>query len=299
MNGYGGQAEVIRGKFSLTRDRGILVPVDGVRTPDLTYLRYHLEPLLRELAVGRRVDGRKNHYTKIYPGTVASVRLRLPSDRSGALDYELMTQVGEHLRAVEQRQRRVKQALDAIRTASVTIPCSEPSRTVSLGDRRLFELSIGLRVLRSQHVAQGIPVYSANVRQPFGYVAQSNIGDFTGDSLIWGIDGVFDWNLIPAKTPFATTDHCGRLLIKEKSLDPQYLLWALRASRSAYGFDRVYRANLSNVGSSIELPVPLDADGQFSLARQRDIARRHGEIDALRTTAVNVLGGVAEARLRL
>lgn len=97
----------------------------------------------------------------------------------------------------------------------VVIRCPEPFRIVGLGDLELFDLSIGNRVLRKEHVDDGIPVYSANVRRPFGCIAESNLTDFSAFSLIWGIDGVFDWNLIPAGQPFATTDHSGRLQLRD------------------------------------------------------------------------------------
>lgn len=297
MNGYGGRVEIINGKFSATRDRGVLVPIEGIRVPDLTYLKYQLGPLLDELAVGRRVPGRKNNYTKIYPGTVKGVLLSLPADEHGNLDYESMHLAGERLRAIEQRHTVVKRILESVQTADVVIPCSPPFVTVSLGDEKLFDLSIGSRVLRSEHTSEGVPVYSANVRQAFGYIGKSNLQDFAQDSLIWGIDGVFDWNLIPHGQPFATTDHCGRVLIKDPMIDSEYLLWALRSTRSSYGFDRVFRASLGNLKRSVEVPIPLDAMGQFSIERQRELARQHHQVNEMRDTALNVVSEVAEARL--
>jgi len=299
MNGYAGRMEIIDGKFSATRDRGVLVPKEGVSIPDLTYLKYQLEPLLSELAVGRRVEGRRNKYTKIYSGTVKDVQVNLPTDAKGKLDYKAMQLAGEHLRTVEQRHTSVKRILESIQAADVVIPCPPPFRVVSLGDEELFDLSIGTRVLLSQNTGVGIPVYSASVRKVFGYTNVSNLADFEQDSLLWGIDWVFDWNLILAGQEFATTDHCGRLLIKDPSIDSEYLLWALRSTRSAYGFDRVFRASLGNVKRSVEIPIPVDAKGQYDLDRQRDIAAQHRQIEALRHTALSSLSEVAQARLDL
>jgi hypothetical protein len=297
MNGYAGRTDIIDGSFSATRDRGVLVPLEGVMIPDLTYLKYQLEPVLSELAVGRRVEGRQNKYTKIYPGTVKDVLVSLPTDEEGNLDYEAMRLAGARLRAIEQRQTAVKRMLESVQSADVVIPCPEPFRVVSLGDEELFDLSIGTRVLLSQNTGEGIPVYSASVQRIFGYTDTSNLTDFEQDSLIWGIDWVFDWNLIPADHPFTTTDHCGRLLIKDPLIDTEYLLWALRSTRSSYGFDRVFRASLGNVKRIVEVPIPVDANGQFDINKQQDIAAQHRQIDLLRTTALRALTEVAQARM--
>lgn len=297
MNGYAGRMEIIDGKFSATRDRGVLVPLEGVEIPDLTYLKYQLEPLLSDLAVGRRVPGLRNSYTKIYPGTVGPVLVSLPIDAAGELDYEEMRLAGERLRRIEEKHAVVRRRLQAIQSADVAIPCDEPFREISLGDKTLFDLSIGNRVLLGQDTGEGVPVYSASVRRIFGYTHTSNLYDFEQDSLIWGIDWVFDWNRIPADRPFATTDHCGRLLIKHSGIDSEYLLWALRSTRSSYGFDRVFRASLSNVRLNVTVAVPVDAEGQFDLTRQRAIAAQHRQIDALRATALKALTEVAQVRL--
>lgn len=299
MNGYAGRMEIINGKFSATRDRGVLVPIEDVTIPDLTYLKYQLEPLLSELAVGRRVAGRRNKYTKIYSGTVKDVQVSLLTGEDGDLDYRAMELAGERLRTIEQRHTSVKRILESIQAADVVIPCPPPFRIVSLGDEELFDLSIGDRVLLSQSTGEGAPIYSASVQKIFGYTTVSNLADFEKDSLIWGIDWVFDWNLIPARQEFATTDHCGRLLIKDPSIDSEYLLWALRSTRSSYGFDRVFRASLGNVKRSVEVPIPVDANGQYDITRQREIASQHRQIEALRRTAFSSLSEVAQARLDL
>jgi restriction endonuclease S subunit len=297
MNGYAGRVDIIDDNFSATRDRGILVPKEGVTVPDLTYLKYQLEPLLSELAVGRRVEGRQNKYTKIYPGTVTDILVRLPSDAHGSLDYEAMRLGGKHFQAVEHQHTSVRRMLESIQSADVAIPCAEPFRIVSLGDEELFDLSIGERILLSQTIEGGIPVYSASVRRIFGYSNTSNLTDFEQDSLLWGIDWVFDWNLIPAGQKFATTDHCGRLLIKDPLIDSEYLLWALRSTRSSYGFDRVFRASLGNVKRFAEVPIPLDSNDKYDIDRQREIATQHRQIEALRSTALTSLSEVARARL--
>lgn len=37
-----------------------------------------------------------------------------------------------------------------------------------------------------------IPVYSANVKKPFGFIDKEILKDYTNESVLWGIDG--DWD---------------------------------------------------------------------------------------------------------
>jgi hypothetical protein len=184
--------------------------------------------------------------------------------------------------------------------SSVLVTCEEPYTEISLGDVDLFRLSIGKRVLIAGTVSTGVPVYSANTRGTFGrgFVATSSLTDLTRDSLIWGIDEDLNWNLIAQGTDFVPTDHCGRAEVLHHGLDSEYLLHELRATAEEHGFDRVYRANLDNV-KSVGMRVPTDDDGNFDLARQRELAERYKVVERLKGQVVESINNVTTLRLVL
>ncbi len=121
MNGYGGRVQEVSGKFSANRDRGVLAPRKGVEVPDLTYLRYAMEPVFMASAVGRRVDGRKNDYTKLYPKEAMEQRIPVPIDGRGHHDYATMKALGARLRRIEAAQAAVRRSLEDVLAARVTI----------------------------------------------------------------------------------------------------------------------------------------------------------------------------------
>lgn len=121
MNGYGGRIQEVTGKFSANRDRGVLVPLDGAKIPDLTYLRYAMEPVFMAAAVGRRVDGKRNNYTKLYPDDALVQRIPVPVDKRGNRDYAKMATLGARLRRIETAQVAVRDALEKVLAARVTI----------------------------------------------------------------------------------------------------------------------------------------------------------------------------------
>jgi restriction endonuclease S subunit len=133
----------------------------------------------------------------------------------------------------------------------------------TLEDKRAFTLAIGKRVLNSEVIPDGkIPVFSANVFEPFGYVNEFLRGfeDFSQDSILWGIDGDFMVNFMQKDTPFYPTDHCGVISVLTDKVHPRYLARILEREGRRLGFSRSYRASLDRIGG-ITIAVP-DIDAQ-------------------------------------
>jgi type I restriction-modification system DNA methylase subunit/restriction endonuclease S subunit len=134
---------------------------------------------------------------------------------------------------------------------------SKSNITYKLSNTDIFELSIGKRVLKDEinNEDKGIPVYSANVFEPFGHIEKKLIENFDISSVLWGIDGDWMVNVIPAKEPFYPTDHCGVLRIKSNEVHPKYLAWALQKEGERVRFSRNNRASMDSMrGLSIKAP---------------------------------------------
>lgn len=110
----------------------------------------------------------------------------------------------------------------------------------------IFSFSIGDRVLSKDLTDKGIPVYSANVYKPFGFINKDLLNDFSKPSIIWGIDGNWMVNIIPEQTPFYPTDHIGVLRINDNSkVDYRYLAHKLEQLGNQEKFSRSNRASIS------------------------------------------------------
>ena len=139
--------------------------------------------------------------------------------------------------------------------------------TLRLSNRDLFEISIGRRILNRELVANGdIPVYSANVQEPFGMIDRLLITDFSKSSVLWGIDGDWMVNYIKKGTPFFPTDHCGVIRVDEKALNPHFIMYMLENAGRRAGFSRSYRASIDRIESLTIPAVPLKE--QNSLMKQ-------------------------------
>jgi len=149
-------------------------------------------------------------------------------------------------------------------------------KEVALNDRNYFEIFIGKRVLKSEVFnSQGtIPVYSANVSKSFGFLNESNINDFSHNFILWGIDGKFEFNIIPSGTIFATTDHCGVIKIKDKNILPEYLLFELELQSHLLGFDRTLRSSLANM-EDVVVKIPIDDKNKFDIKQQQKSVQKY------------------------
>ena len=150
---------------------------------------------------------------------------------------------------------------------------------IRLSDSTVFSLSIGKRVLNSDLIANGkIPVYSANVFQPFGYIDKMLISDFNKSSVLWGIDGDWMTNVIAENIPFYPTDHCGFIrILKENIITEKYLAFALNKEGKILGFSRSKRASIDRV-EGITIPLPEFKDQQKELSQIEKLENQIDEV---------------------
>lgn len=121
-------------------------------------------------------------------------------------------------------------------------------KLVKLSNEDEFDVAIGKRVLNNQLSKDNeIPVYSANVNMPFGYIDELLIEDFSMPSVLWGIDGDWMTNYLPAYLPFYPTDHCGVLRCKTDIVNPRYLAHILYVKGKQIGFSRTLRASIDRI----------------------------------------------------
>lgn len=128
---------------------------------------------------------------------------------------------------------------------------------IRLSDKDVFDLSIGKRILNKQLKQDGnIPVYSANVFKPFGYIDKLLFEDFNKSSVIWGIDGDWMVNALDKNILFYPTDHCGILRLKKENIFiEKYVAYALQQAGIEYGFSRSKRASIDRI-ETIKIPIP-------------------------------------------
>lgn len=155
----------------------------------------------------------------------------------------------------------------------------------SLGDEQLFYLRIGKRVLKESLIKhdtpESVPVFSANAIEPFGYVSLPECQPSANNSVLWGIDGNFNFSVMPKGRRYIITDHCGAIDILTERIIPDYLLYALQEEKRNNNFDRSFRASLTNI-RKFQVRIPIKADGSFDVDEQQRIAADYKELRVLK-----------------
>lgn len=161
----------------------------------------------------------------------------------------------------------------------ITPPCAPIDlKTVRLGDALLFDLQIGRRVLKKAVFQKrtGVPLFSANVRKPFGYVANANAGALQFGGALWSLDSDFDCRGVPPGEMYSITDHCGEARILVDNIDPHYLALQIRQAGLAMGFCRDFRPSLGVI-KDLEINLPVDETGAFDLKLMQAWTEFHEE----------------------
>lgn len=137
----------------------------------------------------------------------------------------------------------------------------------SFNDELVFNLFIGKRVLQEEISSKGIPIYSANVYEPFGNIDISendkNVFKSKTKLVTWGIDGDWMVNIMEENRMFYPTDHCGVLEVKIDDILPEYLRYALYSVGKQQRFSRSNRASIQRL-KTLKIQVP-------NLTEQREI----------------------------
>lgn len=146
--------------------------------------------------------------------------------------------------------------IDINRQITRTPDLSKGERLISLADSSLFELKIGKRIVNTQLKKDGpIPVYSANVRTPFGYIDEEIIDDYSTPYIIWGIDGDWQVGFKEKGEKFYPTDHLGYIKVLDKSISPSFLVPLIEEQGKLMGLSRNNRASIKKM-KQIELIIP-------------------------------------------
>ena len=181
----------------------------------------------------------------------------------------------------EQAERTIKKAKESIENGFKDT-FSRADKMFKLSNSDDFEVFIGKRVLKNEIDNPNgiIPIYSANVFEPFGEIDKLFIEDFTQPSVLWGIDGDWMVNYIPANSQFYPTDHCGVIRVKTKEVNPRYLAWVLNEAGKEKRFSRSHRASTDRIkGISIKFPdIKIQNELEKEIIKQEATISRSKEV---------------------
>jgi len=220
---------------------------------------------------------------KLMNNDMAEVKIPLPPIN---VQEQIISDCQEIDDEVEEAKENISNLEQNINQA-ISDSLKQASNAYRLSDSDKFYTAIGKRVLSNEiqdtYAPDLIPVYSANVLKPFGYINQEIFEDYDLASVLWGIDGDWMVNYLPAHQSFFPTDHCGVIRVYTDKVNPKYLAKLLDKAGEAERFSRHHRASTERV-SNLTLSFP-DIDTQNQVCKEIEqmeskIAKYQAIIDA-------------------
>ena len=184
-------------------------------------------------------------------GVINEIKIPLPP-------LDIQQKIVAEIEELEKQEQKAVEEIKKLKEnieSSLSLLYSNSKNTIRLSDDA-FEVKIGKRVLKSEIKTKGnYPVFSANVFEPFGYTDKELLSDFSLPFIVWGIDGDWMVNIIPANTPFFPTDHCGYMRVINPIMELKYLAFALNKEGKELEFSRNKRASIDRI-EGIKIPLP-------------------------------------------
>ncbi|WP_207640937.1 N-6 DNA methylase [Clostridium lundense] len=288
-NGFAGYMKVINGKFSANGDRGVLIP--RFTDIDLGYVKLILEPILRELAKGRKGEDGKDEFTKLYPSMIKDIEIEMPMI-IGTDSFCEKTQ-----KQYVKRSSVELEFKDKIRKFKETINNfnfihSDISKSVTIKIKDLFYIFKGKSIYTHKYFVNNIgeyPVYSSQTKNN-GEIAKISTFDFDTECITWTTDGVYAGTVFYRKGKFSMTTHCGALILKEEykeTIDIYYVYAYLSSILRKHADGEQNKRVTVNIIKNIEIIIPINESGLPNIEEQRKYAKQYQSLESVKNELLN------------
>lgn len=119
VDGFAGYMKVLTGKFSATGHKGIMILKNS--NIDLDYVKFMLEPILRESAKGRKGDNGESEYTNVAPKVVENSVVKVPILKNGDYDLDTQKSISQKYLLIEQIKANIEDELNKIEKLAINI----------------------------------------------------------------------------------------------------------------------------------------------------------------------------------
>ena len=281
VDGFAGYMKVLNGKYSATGHRGILTIKSNFI--DIDYVKFMLEPTLRELAKGRKGDKGSNEYTNVSSSVVENSIISIPILPNGDFDLDAQQAAVERYRVVSDLKTKAKEYEQALKGLTITVE-KDLSQCNTVLISEIFTIQKGLskytKTYGQSHKGE-YPVYSASNNAPLTYI---NSFDYDGEFLTWATNG-FAGYIKVLDEKFSINGDRGLLIRKNDRIDIEYVQFVLepilrelakgrKGDKGGDEFTKVYPSMVENA----TIFIPVLPDGSYDIMTQRAIAEKYKKI---------------------
>ncbi|CAC9609819.1 Type I restriction-modification system, DNA-methyltransferase subunit M (EC 2.1.1.72) [uncultured Gammaproteobacteria bacterium] len=284
-NGFAGYVKIIDGKFSINADRALLIAKN--KNTNIEYVKYRLEPILRDLAKGRIGDNRTDEFTKVYPSMLKNIKIFLPVNSDGEIDIEHQNKVAKQIKLIDELKTKVKEYQQYIKNVKINIRDDYKYKKISV--LKLFGsngIKKGLSKYTNTYIQKhngDYPLYSSKTINN-GIIGYIDSFDFDTKCITWTTDGIHAGTVFLRKEKFSMTTHCGALILNNnlEGICLEYVLNYLKNSLKSYAVGEQNKRVTVDIIKKVIVKIPIDSNDNFDINKQKEIAEKYQKIEDIK-----------------
>lgn len=111
------------GKFSITNNRGILIPTEECKNIDMEYIKYVLEPIFRSHIKGRMGHNGENEYTTLNSAKISRIKTKIsiPINDNGEFDIKIQKEIAQKYKKIKLIMTGVVKKIDELVNVKIAL----------------------------------------------------------------------------------------------------------------------------------------------------------------------------------
>ena len=308
-NGFAGYIKIISGGFSINADRGLLKPKE--KNLNIKYIKYKLEPTLRDLAKGRKGEKGEDEFTKVYPSMLEDLSISMPVNASGQIDILAQDEVVEKINFIEETKDKVNGFEERINELDIKIENEYLYKEVKISE--IFDIISGFTFKKNLFTANKmdtpiVRIQNISEKKPkFVYYPKSISVDKkflvkSGDYLLPLSGSYFKLSKWKEEGKFYLNQRIARFALKTEfieKLDNNFLQAMLNIiEREIYKLGYSGNNNLRiNDVKNIMIPIPVTEEGLYDLKAQKQIAQKYRKVEDIKSEVRSELNKVSKLEI--
>lgn len=276
-----------KGRFSLSEKVIPLIVYDNLKHMiDNDYLRYAILKAkeIRDFGFSNKAGKAK----------LANIMINIPVNNNGEYDIKVQKKFANIYQRIENRKKKLRERQKLLERMNIQVLNDVSYTYTKITDLFTPELGDGKYTKEECLNKKGIyPVYSGNTIEAFEYI---NEYTYDGEYLTWSKDGLAGY-IMYHNEKFSITNHRGILKLNKdiNNIDLNYLKIVLepifrRNIKGRLGIEgkNEYTTLSKNMikGINEPIPIPIKANGQYDIDKQREIANKVKKVNAIKDNII-------------
>jgi len=296
-NGFAGYVMLIDGKFSINADRGLLKP--KYENISIQYIKYIVEPKLRELAKGRKGEKGDAEFTKVYPSMIENIEVEMFIDEDGNFSIEKQNEIAEKYNYIAELRNKIEEYKQQIKELNFETKDNFNIKEIEI--ESIFDIEKGKAIYTNEFIIKNrgeFPLYSSQTAND-GIIGNINSFDYDCEAITWTTDGIHAGTVFIRNGKFSMTTHCGALILKTgiKNIMLEYIYSFLKDNLKQFAISEQNKRVTNNILKTVKIPIPINSKGEFDLSAQKQIAEKYRKIEQIRRNILSELDKIADVEI--